>query len=102
MNAEQQESDEQHLMLRIEGRGNSPDKALQRREGEAMEDMIERFQTRLAEIRHLIGGLDVTEAAQVQEEGNGIEEEDMFTQGGLVGIGFQPTGFGNAVLDEQD
>jgi len=31
MNAEHQHPDEQHLMLRIEGRGNSPDNAFQRR-----------------------------------------------------------------------
>jgi len=102
MNAEQQHPDEQHLMLRIEGRGNSPDKAFQPGEGETTEDMIEKFQTRLAEIRHLMVDLEVEEeGAQAQgqgEEGDG----DMFTQGGLVGMGFQPSGFGNAVLDEQD
>lgn len=100
MNAEQH-PDEQHLMLRLEGRGNSPDKAFQRSEGDTTDDMIERFQSRLAEIRHLMVDLEVEEGAQ--EQGQGIEEEsDMFIQGGLVGTGFQPTGFGNAVLDEQD
>lgn len=91
--------DEQHLMLRIEGRGNSPDKLLQRKDGETMEDLIERFQTRLAEIRHLMVDLN---ADRDQQQAAEEEEGDMFTQGGLVGIGFQPTGFGNAVLDEQD
>ncbi|KAK5076116.1 hypothetical protein LTR64_006407 [Lithohypha guttulata] len=99
MNAEQRHPDEQHLMLRIEGRKNSPDKLVQRRDGESMEDMIERFRTRLSEIRQLMVDLDdESEQQQVVEEEGG----DMFAQGGLVGIGFQPTGFGNAVLDEQD
>ena len=99
MNAEHQHPDEQHLMLRIEGRGNSPDKLVTRREGETMEDMIERFQTRLAEIRHLMVDLD-----SEQEQAPPVEDEggDIFAEGGLVGIGFQPSGFGNAVLDEQD
>lgn len=99
MNAEQQNPDEQHLMLRIEGRGTSPDKPLQRREGETVEDLIERYQTRLAEIRHLLADVDdeaTKQALDAEAEG------DMFTQGGLVGMGFQPSGFGNAVLDEQD
>lgn len=99
INAEQQDPDEQHLMLRIEGRGNSPDKLTQRRDGESVEDMVDRFRTRLAEIRQLMDALG--EPKDIDEE---LEQEggDMFTQGGLVGIGFQPTGFGNAVLDEQD
>ena len=99
MNAEQQHPDEQHLMLRVEGRGTSPDQAFQPKEGETMEDMVEHFQTKLAQIRHLMVDLEVQEDLQEQ---CAQEEGDMFTQGGLVGIGFQPTGFGNAVLDEQD
>lgn len=99
MNAEQQHPDEQHLMLRVEGRETSPDQAFQPREGETMEDMVEHFQTKLAQIRHLMLDLEVQEDLQEQ---CAQEEGDMFTQGGLVGIGFQPTGFGNAVLDEQD
>lgn len=99
INAEQQSLDEQHLMLRIEGRGNSPDKLVQRREGETIEDMVDRFRTRLAEIRQLMNTLDQPrDADQVGDQEGG----DMFTQGGLVGLGYQPTGFGNAVLDEQD
>ncbi|KAK5952738.1 hypothetical protein OHC33_006331 [Knufia fluminis] len=100
MNAEHQHPDEQHLMLRIEGRGNSPDNAFQRGEGETTEDMIERFQTRLAEIRHLMVDLEVGGGPQDQAQAE--DEGDMFTQGGLVGMRFQPSGFGNAVLDEQD
>ncbi|KAK5075887.1 hypothetical protein LTR70_009906 [Exophiala xenobiotica] len=99
MNAEQQHPDDHHLMLRVEGRGTSPDKAFQAREGETMEDMVEHFQTKLAQIRHLMVDLEVQDGLQGQRA---EEEGDMFTQGGLVGIGFQPTGFGNAVLDEQD
>jgi len=83
-----------HLMLRIEGRGNSPEK-VSGKERESLEDMIDRFQARLAEIRHLM-----VETDDQQEQGG--RPEDIFTQSGLVGIGFQPTGFGNAVLDEQD
>ena len=99
MNAEQQHPDEQHLMLRIEGRGTSPNTTVQRRQDETVEDIIEHFQARLAQIRHLMVDLDVQEG---QQEHRTEEDGDMFTEGGLVGIGFQPTGFGNAVLDEQD
>lgn len=89
-------------MLRIEGRGNSPDKVTQRREEETMEDLIERFQSRLAEIRHLMVDLDVQESEDAVEAG---AEGDLFSGGvglGDVSVGYQPTGFGNAVLDEQD
>lgn len=100
MNAEHQ-SDEQHLMLRIQGRGNSPDKLVQRREEETVEDMIERFQTRLAEIRHLMVDLDVDEQGEAADAGGA--HGDLFAGGiGLGDVGYQPTGFGNAVLDEQD
>ncbi|KAJ9653104.1 hypothetical protein H2198_007679 [Neophaeococcomyces mojaviensis] len=92
MNGEHELDD--HLMLRIEGRGNSPDKA-PRKEREVLEDMIDRFQARLAEIRHLMIEID-----DPQEQGG--EPEDIFTQDGLVGMGFRLSGFGNAVLDEQD
>lgn len=97
MNSEQQHPDEQHLMLRIEGRGNSPDKPFLRREGETVEDMIERFQTRLAEIRNLMAETDLEEPGEEADP-----EGDVFAAGGLVATGFQPSGFGNAVLDEQD
>lgn len=93
MNSEHEVND--YLMLRIEGRGNSPDKAPSK-EREALEEMVERFQTRLTEIRHLMIDLD---GVQEQQQG---DTEDMFTQGGLLSVGYQPTGFGNAILDEQD
>lgn len=105
INAEHQ-SDEKHLMLRIEGRSNSPDnKLVPKRDGETTEDLIERFQTRLAEIRTLMTNLDVNEqAVEGAPEGEGEGEGDLFADGaGLAGIGYHhPTGFGNAVLDEQD
>lgn len=100
----------QHLMLRIEGRGNSPDRVTYRREDETMEDMIERFNTRLAEIRHLMVDLDVHER---EEEGHAGEEigveGDLFSGAHTAAVGvddsgerYPTTGFGNAVLDEQD
>lgn len=105
----------QHLMLRIEGRGNTPDKVTQRREDEGMEDMIERFQARLAEIRHLMVDLDVDEREHEDEQRLEVEtnvEGRLFggaeVGGGGVALGgsgegsYRATGFGNAVLDEQD
>lgn len=75
-----------------------------------MEDLIERFQSRLAEIRHLMVDLDVHEQEQEREEGNEeVVEGDLFggvdagaVRSGDLGEGYRPTGFGNAVLDEQD
>ena len=100
MNSEQH-FDEQHLMLRIEGRRNSPDEPLQRQDGETIENLIERYQTRLAEIRHLIADQG-DEEEHFKQNSEPEVEGDIFTQAGLVETTYQPTGFGHAVLDEQD
>ena len=97
MNSEQPNIDEQNFMLQIEGRGTSPDKILQRNESETTELLIERFQSGLAEIRNLMVELDTG-----HDRDEGVLGGDMFTQGGLLPADYRPTGFGNAVLDEQD
>lgn len=93
---------EQHLMLRIEGRGNTPPEEGGRAAGESMEDMIERLGRRLSEVRSLIAEAEEDEGAFGGELVSGAEEGRMFGRAVLEEGPGAAAGTGGGGLDEQD